>query len=401
VNGIETAARAEVVLVRYGELALKGKNRDQFERALIDNIKAATESISPLRVERRRGRLLVFPERRIEQVGARLQEVFGIRSLSLAFRAPSDSDAIVSVARNVLNATLQRYPADARISFRVQTSRADKSFCMNSSELDRYVADRILGDPRLHVRLKDPELALGIEVRGGSSYVFAGKLPGPGGLPVGTLGRAMCLISGGIDSPVAAYLAMKRGCEVSFVAFHSPPYLGDGSVKKVTDLVRALARYQRRTTLHVVPFTDIQVAVASQAAEPYRTVLYRRSMQRCAAALAESEGARALVTGESLGQVASQTLENMACIGAATDLLVLRPLLSYDKEEIVRLARRIGTFEISSRPEPDCCTVFMPRKPILRGDIESCERQEARLELSGLISQALERTQSTILSPQW
>ncbi len=380
----------EMVLVRYGELALKGKNRGSFEHALIRNIRAACEPITPLFVERRRGRLTVVPERRVGDVARRLQDVFGIKTVSPAWGVEPDPERIAQVARAVLADALLDHPPGAEIPFRVQSSRGDKAFPMTSVELDRFVAPRVLeGTTGLKVDLKHARLVLGIEVRTERAYVFVRRLPGPGGLPVGTLGRVLCLLSGGIDSPVAAWLAMKRGCSVNFVTFHSAPYIGEASKKKVVDLVRALSRYQPKSRLYVLPFTEVQEAIRDHAPSPYRTVLYRRMMQRLASRLALREKSLALVTGESLGQVASQTLENMTCIGAAADLPVLRPLACYDKEEAIDLARKIGTFELSTIPEPDCCTVFMPPKPIIKGRLEVCEQAEAALDVEGLVERSL------------
>jgi thiamine biosynthesis protein ThiI len=265
---------------------------------------------------------------------------------------------------------------------------------MTSSELERYVADRVLPeDGSVAVELEAPMLELGIDVRPEHAFVFAERLPGPGGLPVGTLGRTLCLISGGIDSPVAAWMTMKRGAEVAFVTFHSAPYVGEPSVRKVEDLVRVLARWQPRTRLFVAPFGPVQEAIRDAAPEGYRTVLYRRMMQRIAARLAAGTGAGALVTGESLGQVASQTLENLTCIEAAADLPVLRPLVAFDKQETIALARRIGTFELSCLPEPDCCTVFMPRRPVIRGRPEVCLEIESGYDVQGLTDAAVERVE--------
>ncbi len=384
----------EMVLVRYGELALKGKNRGSFEHALIRNIQAATRGLSAVRIERTRGRLAVFPERRTLEVARRCQDVFGIKSVSPAWGCEAESEAIAALAGEVLARALKERPAEREITFRVSTSRGDKSFPLTSVELDRFVAERILpGVEGLKVQLKDAELVLGIEVRPERAYVFVDRFPGLGGLPVGTLGRVMCLLSGGIDSPVAAWLAMKRGCRVSFVTYHSHPYIGDASKKKVIDLVRKLTRYQPTARVFVVPFTEIQVAIRDGAPEAYRTVLYRRMMQRIASHLAHRDKCKALLTGESMGQVASQTLENLTCIEAAAELPVIRPLVCYDKEEAIERAREIGTFELSILPEPDCCTVFMPRKPIIHGRVESCERAEAELEVERLVAAALAGTE--------
>ncbi len=392
---------ADLVLVRFGELALKGGNRAMFERLLAQNIRAALAPITAARIERRRGRLLVRPERRVDEAARRLQDVFGIASVSPAWSTPATPEAIVRTANVVLADALAELPVDRPITFRVASSRADKRFPLTSSELDRHVADRLESPHvgRLRVQLERPELALGIDVRDEGAYVFARKLPGPGGLPVGSLGRALCLLSGGIDSPVAAWMAMKRGCSVSFVSFHSYPYLGESSKRKIADLVRVLARWQPQSRLFVLPFTAIQTAIRDTAPEPYRTVLYRRMMQRLASRVARRAGAQVLVTGESLGQVASQTMENLACIEAASELPVLRPLVCFDKDETIAIARRIGTFDVSTLPEPDCCTVFQPSRPVIRGRIDECEAAERELDLEGLVEEALEGIESHHVDP--
>ena len=384
------ASAPEMVLIRYGELALKGKNRGMFEHALIRNMRSACKSISPLRIEQRRGRITVIPETRVGDVARRLQDVFGIKSVSPAWGAEPTPEAIAEIARLVLADALLDYPPSAEIPFRVRSSRSEKRFPLTSVELDQFVAPRALeGVTNVKVDLKHPELVLGIEVRTERAYVFVKRLPGPGGLPGGTLGRVLCLLSGGIDSPVAAWLAMKRGCQVDFVTFHSYPYIGEASKQKVVALVRALSRYQAESRLHVLPFTEIQESIRDNAPPPYRTVLYRRMMQRLASRLAVQSRAKALVTGESLGQVASQTLENMTCIGAAAELPVIRPLSCFDKEEAIEIARRIGTFDLSTLPEPDCCTVFMPPKAVIKGRVEVCEEAEAGLDVAGLVERSL------------
>lgn len=387
-----SSSDAELVLVRYGELTLKGGNRALFEEALQRNVVKACKPISRVRVERGHARMLVRPERRVGEVARRLQDVFGISSISPARGAAPEPDAITAVAAELLEDVMLDVPRDHDPTFRVATKRGDKKFPMVSTELDRYVADRVMpryGD-RLRVQLSNPEIELGIDIRRGRAYVFAQRLPGAGGLPVGTLGKAVCLLSGGIDSPVAAWMAMKRGCRVDFVSFHSYPFIGEASKRKIEQLVRALARWQPTSRLYSVPFTEIQTAIRDTAPEGYRTVLYRRAMQRIAARISAWRGAGVLVTGESLGQVASQTMENMSCIAAATDKLVMRPLVAFDKDETIRIAKRIGTFELSNIPEPDCCTVFQPRKPVIRGRIEDCERAEEEIDVEGLVRRALD-----------
>lgn len=384
------ASAPEMILVRYGELALKGKNRGMFEHALIRNMRAACEPISPLRIEQRRGRITVIPERRVGDVARRLQDVFGIKTVSPAWGAEPTPEAIAGVGRAVLADALLDFPPGHQVSFRVRSRRSEKRFRMTSVELDQFVAPLVLEDvANVKVDLKHPELTLGIEVRTERAYIFVRRLPGPGGLPGGSLGRVLCLLSGGIDSPVAAWMAMKRGCHVDFVTFHSYPYIGEASKQKVVNLVRTLSRYQSQNRLYVLPFTEIQEAIRDNAPSPYRTVLYRRMMQRLASKLAWRDRTKALVTGESLGQVASQTLENMTCIGAAADLPVIRPLACFDKEEAIEIARRIGTFDLSTLPEPDCCTVFMPPKAVIKGRLDVCEKAEADLDVAGLVERSL------------
>lgn len=391
---VDPEAYPSLVLVRYGEIALKGNNRSFFERALAKNIKSACEDISKLKVELHRGRILVWPERRAERVARRMQDVMGIQNVSLARGVSHDPEEIANAGLAVVREALEDLPESGAITFRVKTKRGNKAYPMTSTELDRFVADRVLPHlGGLEVKLKDADLVLGIEVREKSAFVYTKRLPGPGGLPVGTLGHVLCLLSGGIDSPVAAWMAMKRGCRVSYVSFHSAPYIGDSSKKKVADLVRVLAHYQPTSQLFVVPFTKCQEAVRDHAPEAYRTVLYRRMMQRIASRIAKRRGCGALITGESLGQVASQTLENMSCIEEASELPVLRPLVAMDKQEAVDIAKRIGTFETSIRPEPDCCTVFQPEKPIIHGKIRDCVEAEAGFDLEGLIEEAVRGTE--------
>lgn len=388
----------ELVLVRYGELALKGGNRGEFEKRLVANMRLALANLTPATFTRERGRVIVRPEQRVEAAARRLQDVFGISSISPARGVPSAPESIFEAARTALAEAVAELPPGRKTTFRVSVRRADKTFPTPSFEFERVVADQVLGlHPQLVVRLDDPELALEVDIRPEASYVFARRLPGPGGLPVGSLGRVLCLISGGFDSPVAAWMSMKRGAEVVFTTFHSPPFIGDSARKKVVDLVRVLSRYQPRCVLHVVPFAAVQTAVRDAGHEAYRTVLYRRMMQRIATRLALRERAQALVTGECLGQVASQTLENLACIGAAAGLPVLRPLIGFDKQETISLARRIGTHDLSAVQEPDCCTLFMPDRPVIRGRQSECLAIESALDPEALATDAIAHSERLVI----
>lgn len=386
------AGAREVVLCRYGELWLKGKNRIEFERALMRNVRSQLAAIDPeVEVEREHGIIIVRPTRRVHDVAARLREVFGFSSLSVARSVASEPEELAAVAGEVLGEALETRSRERAVRFRVSTKRSDKRFPMTSQELNRYVAERMPAElvPRVKVDLGAPELELGLHVRLGRSYVFAERLDGAGGLPVGTVGRAIVLFSGGIDSPVAAWMTMKRGCEAVLLSFHSHPWVGEGFERKVERLARVLARFQPRTKLVLAPLAEIQLAVRESAPAPYRTVLYRRMMQRIASRLAREERAGAVVTGESLGQVASQTLENLALIEEAGELTVLRPLIGFDKSETIALAQRIGTFAISIENEPDCCTVFQPERPVIRGRRDECHAAEAELDIEGLVTRSL------------
>ena len=380
----------ERVVVRYGELALKGGNRPEFERALVRNLKDALKPIAPVGVERQRGRMLVTPQGRAEEIAARAARVFGVKSVSPAWSSRPEPEEIARVARAVFLDALAQLPAGSERTMRVRSKRADKRFPMTSVEFDQYLGERVLagiGDVR--VQLEGAAIELGVELRPEGVNVFARRIPGPGGLPVGTQGRGLCLLSGGIDSPVAAWMSMKRGLALGFVGFHSWPYIGEASKQKVIALARSLTEWQSHARLYVVPFAPIQLAIREQTPEAYRTILYRRMMQRIASRIAERDGFDVLVTGESLGQVASQTLDNLRCIELASTRAVLRPLIALDKDEIIASARRIGTFELSNVQEPDCCTVFMPAHPVIHGEPALCERAEARIEVEALVATAL------------
>ncbi len=387
-NGAE-----RLVIVRYGEVGLKRGNRALFEKLLKRRLADALRGERHGGIERPHGRILVRAAADPWAAAERAARVFGVTSTSPALSAPREPQAIEAAASFALEEALARRgcPDGSGLTMKVESTRADKSFPLGSMELSRRVADAVLSRFRgFGVRMKEPDLTVGIEVRTDEALVFAERLRGPGGLPVGSLGRAVALLSGGIDSPVAAWLAMKRGLLVELLHFHAPPFVGEASREKALDLARALSRYGGRLRLWIAPFAAVQTAIRDGAPDPYRTLLYRRAMNRVAARLADSSNARALVTGESLGQVASQTLENLACIEDAAGRMVLRPLLTYDKEETIALARRIGTFEISSRPHPDCCTLFTPARPKIRGRLEELRDIEETLALEPLLESCWE-----------
>ena len=381
------AAHERVVLIHYHEIGLKGRNRGRFERQLCTNVTRALKGLPRGAVRRLSGRIILElpPDAGIEAIRERLVDVFGIANFSEAIRVPNTIEDLRAGAWDAVR------KKDFR-SFKIAARRGDRSFPLTSEEINRDVGAHVQTLSRARVMLDDPDLTCFIEVAYQGAFIYTGKTSGPGGLPVGANERAVSLLSSGIDSPVASYKTMKRGVRLSFVHFHSQPYTNRSSQRNTEELVRVLTRYQYRSTLYLVPFVEIQRRVMTHAPPGYRVVLYRRAMLRIAEAIAEREGAQALVTGESVGQVASQTLSNMRAIEEATPLPLLRPLSGDNKEEIIDLARRIGTYDISIEPYEDCCTVFVPKHPETRANLKTVHEIEPGLDLSPLIEQALKAT---------
>ena len=373
------------IVVHYHEVALKRGNRRAFVDRLMGNIGVTLRGTGVKRVRSAPGRIVIHIKTDADwtEISRRLQYVFGIANYSLAWRTRRHIDAITATALTAI---------DGRqfASFAVRTRRADKGFPLPSPEISRIVGRAIQDHTHAAVNLDHPELAVNVEVLPREAFVGLERLPGPGGLPVGTGGTVLSLISGGIDSPVAAYRMMRRGCRAEFVHFHGAPYQDRTSRDKVTELVRLLTRYQLDSRLHFVAFGEIQRQIVAAVRRPFRVVLYRRMMMRIAEALARQVDARALVTGESLGQVASQTLANMVVIEDATSLPLLRPLVGMDKAEISAQAEQIGTYEISIQPDQDCCQLFVPRHPAIRMTVEEARDAERPLDIPAMVSQALE-----------
>ena len=372
------------VIVHYQEIALKGKNRPWFIQRLVQNVREATADLDIQAVRPLVGRLEVAlgPTATYEQVRERMLRVFGVANFSRASRAPLDIDAIASAILADLGDT-------ETPSFRVTVKRADKRFPMKSPEIEREVGGRVKIAKGWLVDLDHPALTITVEMMKDHAFYTFAKERGAGGLPSGVSGKVACLLSGGIDSPVAAWRMMKRGCSTLLVHFHSYPFLSRASQEKVRELAQALTTYQYRTRLFLVAFGEIQRQVVLTVPSQLRVVIYRRLMVRIADRIARANGARALVTGEVIGQVASQTLENMSVIAAATDLPILRPLVGMDKDEIVAQAERLGTFEISIIPDQDCCQLFTPKHPATRATIEAVEEAESRLQVEELVQKAV------------
>jgi thiamine biosynthesis protein ThiI len=371
------------VVVHYHEVALKGGNRPMFVGQLIDNIGTMLRGTGVKRVRSAPGRIVVHlkPDADWPEISRRLQWVPGVANYCLAWRTRRDIDDITAQALAAIDG--RRFA-----SFAVRTKRADKGFPLPSPEISRIVGRAVQTQSQAAVDLDHPELAINIEVLPREAFISLDRLPGLGGLPVGTSGVVLALLSGGIDSPVAAYRMMRRGCRVEFVHFHGAPYQDRTSRDKAIELVRLLTRYQSHSRLHVVAFGETQRQIVAHVRRPYRVVLYRRMMLRIAEALAGPVGAAALVTGESLGQVASQTLANLCVVEEATSLPLLRPLVGMDKAEISAQAERLGTFEISIQPDQDCCQLFVPRHPSTRMTLKEAGEAESVLDIPAMVHTA-------------
>lgn len=373
------------VLIRYHEIALKKGNRAYFTEMLKRNIVAAVKDLGAKEIRSLPARLVLTFRNEIdpETLTKRISSVFGVANFSLVQRTERDIDQLRSAILAELNGA-------HFASFRIDTQRGDKSFPLSSPEVNRQLGAAVQQTTGARVDLDNPEFTVYVEILPKDTYYGFNKLPGAGGLPVGTSGRLLSLISGGFDSPVAAYRMMQRGCRVIFVHFHSAPYQDKTSQDKVRELVKLLTRHQFQSRLYMVPFGEIQRQIVAAVARPLRVVLYRRMMLRIAEQIARREKARALVTGESLGQVASQTLENMTVIQQAVTMPILRPLVGMDKQEIVDQARRIGTFETSSIPDQDCCQLFVPKHPATKARFNEVEADEAKLDVNELVRYGLE-----------
>jgi len=381
----------KLLLVRYGELGLKGKNKNKFIDRLVDNIRKALADLPPRRVYSTWGRIWVQIHDDLPAVNARLQKVFGIYSLSPVRESTRDIQDIKEAALSVLLAALPNGG-----SFKVETKRADKSFPLESlavsQEVASYLFDNI--DERYRADMHHPERTVNIEIRLEGVFVYGEVIAGAGGLPVGCSGKGLLLLSGGIDSPVAGWMAMKRGVTIEAIHFYSFPFTGEKSKEKVLDLCQLLAFWNRGSVrLHVVHFTDIQKELRQKCREEYGITLMRRMMFRLAQEIASRQRALVLYTGESVGQVASQTLESMAVINKVVDIPVLRPLVGMDKEDIVHYAKRIDSFDISIRPYEDCCTLFLPEYPKTRPILSEVEEMEKELDIPKLMEEALQKTQ--------
>jgi thiamine biosynthesis protein ThiI len=389
------------IVVHYQELALKGKNRPWFLGRLVRNLRRALSDLDVRTVRALMGRIEVVlgPGAVPAEVSERISRVFGIANFSYAsstpldYGRPDDGRSERTGPTGDLDAIAKAILADLGdrtcTSFRVSARRADKRFPMTSPQIEREVGGRIKEARGWTVNLDDADLVIHVELLTNQAFYFFGKERGAGGLPTGTAGRVVCLLSGGIDSPVAAHRMMKRGCTVTFVHFHSYPILSRASQEKARELVALLTRWQQRSRVYLVAFGEIQQQVVLAVPGPMRVVVYRRLMMRIAEAIARARGAQALVTGDVVGQVASQTLENLAVVGAVVTMPIFRPLIGMDKDEITAEAIRLGTYPISIVPDQDCCTLFTPRNPLTRARLDEVAAAEQALPIDDLVARAV------------
>ncbi len=381
------------LIVRFSETTLKGRNRAMFEQRMVQNIGAHLQSHGDYRLHRQFARLTVNGGGDLSLALDILKGLPGIANLSLAHPVPREIDALSRAAVAYLGRVLEQSPRTGTdpIAFKMEVARKDKTYPLNSMEVaSRLGRDVLTAHPQLKVDLDHPRLVVHVEILGDTAMLFERKVPGPGGLAVGSSGKAVCLLSGGIDSPVAAHIMMTRGVRVVYLNFHSYPFIGERSREKVRDLVRFLARFQPASRLYFAPFAATQTAIRDRCPEGLRTLLYRRMMNRVANQVVRRERAGALITGESVGQVASQTLPNLHTIAETAEWPVLQPLIGQSKQEIIERARRIGTYPISIQPYPDCCTLFQPRRPETRAKPDALRRAEAGLPVDALVAECLE-----------
>ncbi len=387
-------ANYDTVLVRFGELSTKGKNRKDFINRLFRNIQYMLRDFHELEFQKAYDRIYIrLNGADHEKIREKLQKVFGISSFSFTEKVGADMDSIISTCVRIASESNAK-------TFKMITRRHDKSFPLRSDDINRQTASAILKNTDLKVDVHDPELPIRVEVRREAAYITSEKIPGAGGYPAGINGKVLLMLSGGIDSPVAAYQLMKRGLNVEAVHFASPPYTSENARNKVLTLAGMVSEYQGRMKVHIVNFTDIQLNIYKTAGDPYAVTLMRRMMFRLAEKIAQKNGCLAVGTGESIGQVASQTLESIACINEAVRIPILRPLVCYDKLEIIDLSKKIGTYETSILPYEDCCTIFDPKNPVTKPTVEKAEYFEGMFDWQSLIEKACEEAETAVVQPE-
>lgn len=390
----------EVILIKIGEIVLKGLNRRNFEDRLIKTIKRRVEPAGEFHVVNAQSTIYLIPKdgtnADLDEASKKVSKIFGISRFTRAGVCEKDLDDIKKTAENYLYEELSLAK-----TFKVETKRSDKKFPLKSPEISMEVGGYILEKfPNIKVDVHNPDIVMNVEVRDFGAYVYGASQAGAGGIPVGTGGKAAVLISGGIDSPVAAWSLAKRGMEIVGIHFASPPYTSERARQKVVELLRKVSEYAGRIEMITVPFTEIQEKIKDECREEFFTVIMRRFMMRISEKVAAKHGAKALITGESLGQVASQTIDAICCTDNATAMPVFRPLIGMDKDEIVYIARKIDTFETSILPYEDCCTVFTPKHPKTRPTLSEIETEEAKLDVETLINNSIREISTVVIYPE-
>ena len=380
--------RADICVIRFAELSTKGKNKKDFIRLLRKNINEAMRPFDGVKVVGSFDRIYVHLHGADDSVILpRLQQISGISTISLAVKADQDIDQMKEVAIALMK-------REAKTTFKVVTRRADKTFPLVTDQINRAIGEAVLMNTDHTVDVHKPQIKVLIEVRPGEVYITVNTVQGAHGFPVGIQGKALLLLSGGIDSPVAAYLSNKRGIELECIHFQSPPYTSQAALNKVLDLARKLSAYQSEIRVHIINFTDLQLQINHFIPESYRITIMRRMMIRIADELAKKRKCKALITGECVGQVASQTLDSIQVISDVAEFPILRPLVMWDKNDIISLAQKIGTYEISIRPYEDCCTVFTPINPVTRPAIYKAEFYEKAFDFSPFVIECVEKSET-------
>ncbi len=384
------------IVISYAELSLKGKNRSQFERRLQENIKIALKPFPNAKIKRTFGRMFIeLNEENHELIAEKLTKIFGIHSFRVAIKVDNELEKIQEAALLMLKEVVA-----GKKTFKVSARRANKGFPINSQKLNYEIGSFILRNTQdLSVDVHHPDIEVKVEVREVATYISCAVYKGSGGLPVGTGGKVVLMLSGGIDSPVAGYLAMKRGVKIEAIHFHSPPYTNERAKQKVVDLTKVLTEYGGKIRLHVVPFTKIQLEIHKVIPRNYTMTIMRRLMLRISERIATQQKAFAITTGESLGQVASQTLHSMHTINEVTNMPIIRPLVTMDKLEVIEVAQKIGTFDLSILPYEDCCTIFLPPETSTKPARDKANKFEEQLDIEALVEEAVANIESFEIFP--
>lgn len=382
------------IMIRFGELSTKGKNKKDFIRVLSSNIKHALKDFSDLKIETRYDHIYIgLNGQDYEPVITRLQDVSGIKGMSLVYKSERDMEIVKKNALELIDQEKGK-------TFKIKCKRSDKRFPLISDEITRIVAGHILRNTELKVDVHNPDITLSLEVRDEATYIFAKTYPGAGGYPLGVGGKTMHMLSGGIDSPVAAYLMMKRGVQIECIHFASPPYTQQAVIYKLEDLLKVLNKYQPKIRLHIIPFTKIQEAIYDHVPECYCITMMRRMMYRLADRLAHRRNCPVISSGESVGQVASQTLQSIAVINEVTNTPVIRPCAVMDKTDIIDVSEKIGTYDISIRPYEDCCTIFTPKNPKTMPRLDEVKKYEELFNWDEMIAEAVNNVEVKFISEE-